>query len=215
MKMTVTRALAELKQLSSRISKATSMYYPFEVATGEKLRGTRSHKKLEDFQKEIKEEAQSLKDLIRRQEAIKDAISQSNAITKVKVGKDEFTIVQILNRKQTTLEAYAKLKTTLEDRIMRAKREFDSQVADRESAIERMVKTRLETAEKGGRSVKEEEKLNFRELEEKQTPEVNLLDPSKAEEWLKEITEYVENFTHEVDYLLSESNSTTEIDIPD
>lgn len=214
-KISITEALDAVDKLGDRINKAISLYNPFEVAMGSKLKGERSHKKKEDFEAEVKAMTQSLKDLIRNRELIKDAISASNAITKVEINGEELTIVQVLNRKQTTVESYAALARSLENYLMKAKKSYDYAVRERDEQIERMISARLANAASSGKSVKEDEKVSIREKEEKETPEVVLLDPAKAEQWLKEIQEYVDDYLHKVNFRLSESNSRTFIDVPD
>lgn len=212
--MTVTRALAELKTLDSRISKHISDFEPFEVAVGERIKGSHSSMKIEDFNKEVKEEAQSIKDLIKRREVIKDAISKSNYETKVKLGGEELTIIQVLNRKQTTYLAYDLLKSHLERQVSLSQRAFDNATSERNNQIEKNVSMEISSTKESGK-VSSDERANIVEKWEKMLPEIKYLDPVKAKEWLKEIEAYVNQFKHEVDYLLSESNSTTTIEVPD
>lgn len=212
--MTVTRALAELKTLDSRIYKHISDFEPFEVAVGEKIKGTHSSMRIDDFGKEVKEESQSIKDLIKRQEIIKDAIAKSNYETKVKLGEEELTIIQVLNRKQTTLKSLELLKSHLEGQVTRSQRAYDSAVNERNNQIEKNVSMEISSTKESGK-VSSDERANIVEKWDKMLPEVKFLDPSKAKEWLKEVEAYVDQFQHEVDYVLSESNSTTVIEVPD
>lgn len=212
-KITVTRALSEIKTLESRIYKSISDFDPFEVAVGEKLKGPHSSMKPEDFAKEVKEEKQSIKDLITRQTMLKDAISKSNYETKVKLGEEELTVMQVLNRKQATLKSYERLKNHLESCLVKAKRAFDSAEQERSMSIDKMVTTEINAATSG--KVSSSDKTDLIEKYSKMIPEVKLLDPAEAEKWLKEVQEYTTQFEHEVDYILSESNSTTFIEIPD
>lgn len=212
-KITVTRALAELKTLDSRIYKNIGDFDPFEVSVGEKLKGSHSSMKPEDFAKKVREEKQSIKDLITRQTVLKDAISKSNYETKVKLGGEELTIIQVLNRKQTTLKSFERLKNHLESCLVKAKRAFDAAEQERSLSIDKMVTTEINASTSG--RISTSEKTDLIEKYSKMIPEVKLSDPAEAEKWLKEIQDYVAQFEHEVDYILSESNSTTIIEIPD
>ena len=93
-KMTVHKALAELKVIGDRISSAisTGVYCRANKHSNEKVSGV----SVEDFKKQIQGSWDKANDLIKRRNAIKKAVVFSNAITKVKVGEIEFVLLDSL-----------------------------------------------------------------------------------------------------------------------
>ena len=86
-KMTVHKALCELKTLDARITKAIqgSVYVFANKHANAKVAGM----SVSDYCAEVKSAYQSACDLIARRDAIKRAVTLSNATTKVTIGGQE------------------------------------------------------------------------------------------------------------------------------
>lgn len=217
MKITITRALAEVKSLQNRIDKGINNLTPFEVSIGERLKGPHSSMKISDFNEEIKEEFQSVKDLIRRQMIIKNAIDKSNHETIVKVGGKEMTIAEVLIEKSLVIPNESNMKARVERELLLNRRAFDSAIQSNKEWVEKMVDKQISDSTSSGKTTKVEKDdilAEYSAMVEKSS-KVELQDPAKAQEWLKEIESKLDEYNNEVDYVLSESNSTTFIEIPD
>lgn len=96
-KMSLHRALAELKLLDSRIERGINTIVPIGVQqTGRKVNG---HYDKAEFEKEVIADFQSVTDLIARRQLIKSAIVQANATTSVKIGGVDYKIAEAINQK--------------------------------------------------------------------------------------------------------------------
>ena len=93
-KMTIHRALAELKTIDSRIEKAISetRFCRSNKHSNEKING----KSIDDYIAETKSAYESINDLIRRRNAMKRAVVLSNAITNVTVGDEVMTVAEAI-----------------------------------------------------------------------------------------------------------------------
>ena len=96
-KMTIHRALSELKLIDSRIEKAINLVEPTGLMQAEKAVNGIYLK--DDFEKDVKAKFQSVTDLIDRKNSIKSAIVKANGTTNVKVGEREMTISDAINFK--------------------------------------------------------------------------------------------------------------------
>lgn len=216
MEMSITRALAESKTLKERISKKTRELRPFAVTVGQKIRGDRGYLDVDTFSKEIREEVESLKSLISRREAIKKAIDDSNYKTKVAIGGIEMTVLEALNKKNC-LELSEKLLVQLERELRLAKSDVEAAFSENQRRIQSMTDDEIKASAANGRTSKDEKENILKKYTDmvEASSGVELQDPGNCQEWIKKLQEDIENFKHEVDYVLSESNSTTLISVPD
>ena len=100
MKMSIHRALAELKTLDSRIKKATDKKF-----IGCKKLSAKKEAKTNltpnDFKKEVIGNYDSVIALIRRRNKIKEAVVNSNATTMVEIGGKIYTVASAIERKES------------------------------------------------------------------------------------------------------------------
>ena len=211
MEITITRALSELKTLQKRYSSAVEDLKLAAVQQGEKLRAPYTSYKVEDFKDQAKESLQGADALYARIIAIKTAIDKSNSVTTIKIGQEELTIQEALVRKK-----YIDLKREklikLKDEIRAARNEYDKADRENNDLIERMV------SRDGGSGTTDAQKASIRiEAESfvKNTKSLTLIDPLGLDKLVKDLENEIEEFESNIDYALSESNSTTNISIPD
>ena len=98
-KMTIHRALAELKLIDSRIEKGIKTIIPTGTMQKGKLVSGLYTK--EDFEENAKSKYQSVIDLIERKGKIKSAIVKANSTTTVNIGGVEMTIADTINFKMS------------------------------------------------------------------------------------------------------------------
>ena len=96
-KMTVHKALAELKTMDDRITKAMreTTYVLAAKSSAEKIDGMT----VADFKSKMKSNFQKVNDLIARRDAMKRAVVLSNASTKIMVGNVEYTVAEAIEMK--------------------------------------------------------------------------------------------------------------------
>lgn len=215
MKITITRAITELKMLNNRISKESREGMYFGVQVGNNLVYPSRSIKPEDFKEQVKESVQSIEDLIKRATIIKFAIDKSNFETKVKIGGKEYSITEVLAMK-TLIKNKQAYYTCLQSSFSRATEVMENKERENSSAIDNLVNQEINAAGKSSTSKDDKESILKRYTEMiESTRAVSLLDPQNCQKKLKDFKEELELFEKEVDYTLSESNSTTFIEIPD
>jgi len=205
MKMSVTRALTELKTLDKRIVKAINGAVASAVVVGKD--GAKQfggeQKAISDLQASV----DSPLGLIEQRDNIKAAIVRSNADTKVTVGGKEMTVAEAIEKK-TSINNKKLLVTRLQQQIQDSKFKY-------EDAFERVSNKADQNAQSLLGSEATDKNESYKEFittyMENNGPRI--LKPNKIEETVNKLSEEVEQFESEVDYILSESNATTFIEV--
>lgn len=213
MKITITRALTELKTLRSRYTDQLIDLKPIAVKQGSKLRSPYASYKPEDFEKQILPGLQSVEALYKRMVDIKTKIDQSNSVTKVTIGSSEMTIQEAL-----VMKSYVNLKEQMLENLKsyqsQARREYERALEDNRKYVERMVQNATSSSgTPGGKVDPETERKALESVES--LYKVDFVDSGKLSERIEKLTKEIEEFKSNVDYALSESNSTTFIEIDD
>ena len=203
--MSVHRSLAELKLLDQKINKAiqSTKFAGIKRAAGKTIDNLTP----DEFRVKSKESLQSILDLIRRRDAIKAAVVKSNATTIITIGNKEMTVAEAIDKKNTV-----QTQINLIDKLKYTSGKVHSQVAifNEQLDVEALRYFAEITADK--------EKLNdnaFKALisaykEEREQEVIEGFDVIKTYETLdNELEEFLTN----VDYILSESNTETKIEI--
>lgn len=213
MKLTITRALNEIKLLKSRYQNQVRELAPIAVQHGLKLRSPYSSYKPEDFASQVKPSMQSVEDLWSRIIEIKTKIDQSNMTTIVKIGTSEMTVQEALVMKNFISEKEL-LLSKLKNCLRSARAEYDCALEDNRKKVERTVSEN--TAATGNGSAKVDPDLEKRAIDQVENLyNVKFIDPLSLESLVKQLETEVEEFKNNVDFALSESNSTTFIEISD
>lgn len=211
MKITITRALAELKTLQARYNKAVSDLNLVAVKQGNKLRGENSHYKEEDFIEKAMSLNNKATGLYKRILLIKTSIDKSNSETTVTVGGDTMTIQEALVIKNhvSLRENYLE---TLKRLRMISRREYEKAESENQASVEKLI----------GGTISKEQPENLKEAARKEaeayvekTRGLGLVDPCGIDDLIEKTEESITEFKTNIDYVLSESNSTTYIEIPD
>ena len=205
-KMSLHRALAELKLIDARILKAIEQAQPTGIAQKDKnVYPTQISK--EEFEKAAKASFDSILALIERKNKIKCAIVKKNAETMVKIGNVEMTIAEAINNKSLMLirEGFIKNMTA---KHLKAKGELEKNNAKVEANCQSIIETSVG---------KDNVKTLKDDVENIQKPymernEFHLIDPIGLEAKLQEMETVNMTFNAEVDAVLSEINATTSIE---
>lgn len=207
MKMSITRALAELKLLDKRIHTVMNSAKFVDFSIGEKaVNGYASNKEYED---KVKSAYQSVKDLIKRRNDIKSAIVLSNARTKVKIADKEYTVAEAIERKtaiqyeeqlmQKMKNEYIKVTTNISRKNEEVKEELNRKL---DALYGREAKTKVDENNELVKSYRNDH-------------EAKMIDPLHIRSEYEKLEQEIDEFLSEVDFVLSTSNTLTEIEVPE
>ena len=204
MKMTIHRALAELKLLDKRINKQIKDSVPFCVVKKKDEKQVNGMS-LEEYNKKVEGNFNAIIDLIKRREQIKAKIMHSNTITKVNVAGEEMTVAEAIERKNT-IEYKKKLLNRLRADLQMALDEMENGNIILLDKLESFLEATL------GDNPSSKEIETVSEMF-KEKNELKLYNPINIEKKIEKLEEEIEDFLMEVDFVLSESNSKTTIEI--
>ena len=199
--ISITRALVELKTLDARINKITTSTQWIVFKTKNK----NSNFVEDEFKKTTKSEFQSLNDLISRRDKLKNAIMKSNSIIEVELGENKMTVSQAIEYKKT-IEYKKKLLDNLKKQRQLVTIEYESHKQRVQNKIDENIKVIC------GKDSKPDETVikSVSEGISKGDP-IEIFDPLGLDKVIKEMETSIEDFTANVDYVLSESNALTTI----
>lgn len=207
-KMTVHKALCELKTLDSRIQKCMQQS-PFVFANkhaNSKVTGV----SVGDYCKEVQASYQSANDLIARRDAIKRAVTLSNATVKVTIGGKEYTVAEAIELKNHGVPLKQMLLKKLDSDNRRARMEADKNNGDvLELRADEYVKSLYGNVDMKGAS--DEIKKVRADFIAAQTMEI--VDPIHIADEMARLEKEINDFMVEIDSALSVSNALTELEI--
>ena len=206
-KLSLHRALAELKLIDSKISRKVKELNPVGYKQGEGLvNGIIDGNK---FAKDAKADYDSLMSLISRKEVIKSAIMLANCVTKVTIGGKEYTITDAITQRNSIIAK--------KDVVSTMKSKYNSVVASinrtNEASEERLQK--LLEAMYGKESKPDSKAIEATCTSYRKTNSLDFVDPLGVKDQFEKLEEEIALFEADVDATLSEINSLTMIEIAD
>jgi len=202
--ITITRALTEIKTLEDRIRKARGSFAGIAVQVGDKLNSPYSDIKPDDFVKKATSTLQKIEDLQNNVIAIKNAINDSNYVTKIKIGDKEMTIAEALVMKTKGLVMKENLLEILRIHYTQRVNDFNKATDKYQAKVDELPKN---FPDKKPEEIKQLIELTLKPLEPK------LVDPCNLSEYIEKLESEISTFKNNIDYVLSESNSTTYISV--
>ena len=204
-KMTIHRALSELKLIDAKIEKQINEVLPSGIM--QKGRLVNGFMQESEFEKNAKSKFDSVNDLIDRKNKIKSAIVTANGITPVTVSEKKMTIADAINFK-ALIKFKKKLIETLKARHKQAVGELNKHNEAVEANVQRILEATFG---------KENVKVGKDDLEAVRKPymdanEFHLVDPLKVDSTVEKLEKEITEFEAEVDAVLSEVNATTIIE---
>lgn len=205
-KITIHRALSELKLIGARIDKATEEFSPTGIFQKGKLVAGVYQK--EDFEKSTTAKFQSVVDLLDRKRKIKSAIVKANAETKVRVADVEMTIADAIS---------AKMDIIFSKNLIASMRKKNSSVR---AALEKNNTQIDANALELARVVLGKDGIKMGDDDVKKVIEpfleintFHLCDPISVDQKIEDMEKKISSFEAEVDATLSEINAVTVIEI--
>jgi len=205
-KMTIHKALAELKIIGDRINNSisTATFIKANKHSNEKINGI----SIDSFKSQIQGNWDKSNDLIKRRNAIKRAVVLSNATTKVKVGVEEFTVAEAIEMKNTGMQYKKELLNQLNRQYVDAIRITEKENGETlQSKAENYV-IGLYGSKEGKTSMNEAEETKKQFIVNNT---FEFIDPIKVRDKIDNLEKEISEFETEIDSCLSVSNSLTEI----
>jgi len=204
-KLSIHRALTELKMLNHRIEAATN-----EVSTV--LANRKSNSKIngveiQEYEKQMQSSYDKVVGLIGYRNLIKSLVVESNARTKVTVGKEEMTVAEAIERKQS-IQFEKKLLEVMQQQY----RSAINMVAKENDALPAKLETYLINI-LGNKDKQSPEEVKLHTETFMKRNEYELIDPMNVKNKIEALNSRIEEFESEVDGVLSESNATTFIEV--
>lgn len=210
-KMTVHKALAELKVIDKRITDAISEA-SFVVAnkhTSDKVNGVA----LNDFREQAKSQKQRIDDLIARRNALKRAVVLSNASTVVKIGDTDYTVAEAIEMKNHGMTHKKDLLQQMVTQYHYAQNTLNLNSGDSlERRAETYILSVVSSQPKDSKMSVDSEAMKALRSDYIKNNAYDLVDPIGIASCIKNLKEEIEQFETDVDAALSVSNALTVIE---
>jgi hypothetical protein len=200
--MSVTQALPELKLLERRINKVMET-----IGMWCKVSHNGAPVDKEKHKKETESQLQSFNDLTKRRDAIKRAIILSNAVTKVKIGSWEGTVAEAIEYK-SSIRIKREFLEMMKCSLQTKREEFERMKGQVDGRLERLLQSEL------GKDVKTNpETITALTNSFRENNKVELVDPLDLATKVASLEDELDAFETNVDWVLSESNGKTVIEV--
>ena len=200
--MSVTQALPELKLLEKRIDKVMET-----IQNWSKVSHNAAPVDKEKHKKETEAQIQSFNDLVKRRDAIKRAIILSNAVTKVKIGQWEGTVAEAIEYK-SSIRIKRNFLEGMKNSLQTRREEFERRKAEVDGRLERLLQSEL------GKDVKTNpETITALTNSFRENNKIELVDPLDLATRVTSLEDELDAFETNVDWVLSESNGKTVIQV--
>ena len=208
MKMSIHRALGELKTLEKRINKEISNGNFIGIKMGSSNKDYNTKENVENFNKMVKENLQSINDLIKRRKTIKELIVQSNANTIVEIANNKMTVASAIERKDSIIFE--------QNLLEKMKYQYNNALVNVNKLNEKMensLNDKIEALISNDKSLKNSDMVISLSKTYRDENEWSLIDDIKLKEIIDKMENDIISFINEVDVVLSESNATTFIEV--
>lgn len=200
-KISLTRALAQVKLIESKLGK---VFAGFDVEIGGKLKYFPNFT-VEEFNKEVKASIDSFEDLFNNRLKIKSAIAKANIETTTEINGKVYSIIELIDLKNSS-----QYKKNILTNLINNYNKCRNDVAYQEKKIEAEVSKQVEMANSNKTQISKDLTTTLTETYTKMwAGKIVGLDITKIEKEKEEL----DNLLGEIDMLLSELNSKTEIEV--
>lgn len=169
-------------------------------------------KTADEFKTNVQSDYDSVNTLINRRNAIKRAVSKSNASTSVKINGKDYVVAEAIEMKNWGMDYYKDLLRNLRSQYASAVSKMETENAKADMAATDYAKngTNSDKTALTAEAMKEMETLRKSYYE---SHKIEIVDPLKLSDKIKELEEMISAFTSEVDNVLAVSNANTLIEI--
>lgn len=203
--MSMHRVLAEIKTYNDRITAAMNTVF---VVANKKSNERIGSKTIPEVSAAIEGNFKSVESLVENKKRLEAMKIKSNSETIVEIAGKKYTVAEAIVRKEL-LKLEEKYLASLKNQYMREKNRVEAENNQLPAKLEQYLQSVL-GASKDSRSATEVEE-HTKSFMGKNTFE--LIDPAKVEDKIKALETEIINFKTNVDYVLSETNATTFVDV--
>ena len=209
-KMSVTRALAELKRIDERLQRDiyASTFVGVTVGKESNRKMAAGNETPEKVSTQIQSSVDALDSLMNQRSKIKAAIVASNAKTMVTVGNREMTVAEAIELKSTV-----STKSTLVQVMQQQFNAANANVQVLNAKLDAQIEQNLSTIYGSEKSKIDATTYDLVAKPQRNLKEAALLDPMKIAEKIKALEDEISLIKTELDYALSEVNAKTEIEV--
>jgi hypothetical protein len=200
--MSITQGLAELKLLDKRLQHHLKSIRWVDVS----MQG--NHIDTDKLKSKSEAEYQSYMDLVKRRDSIKRAIVLANASTRVKVAEWEGTIAEAIEHKRS-IEYKTTLLESMKKHLQEVRAQYETAKGQMDGRLERLLQSELGKDVKTNPDTLKALTNSFRE-----NNKVELIDPLDLATKIASLEEEISCFETNVDWVLSEANGKTTIEVP-
>ena len=207
---TITRALSRINALQDKLQKAADLTYVTTVNTI-KLNSEDTLKTLTDLKANI-QSAEAIKLEILK---LKLKIQESNLSTIVTINNKEMTVREAIELKYLYENYFSRISNVMTDQLRRSKLKQSAAQTEIENAQQEAIK-QLTAMDSSISSAEIESRSKFSIELVRQTKEISVISFNGTEDPENSVKNYIEEistYLEEVDYVLSESNATTTIEV--
>lgn len=208
--ISVTRGLVQLKRLEEKIQRDIRMISEFvtvnKVQENNVLNGTMTKKQYNEY---VQTKWQSLMDKISLRQEIKDEIVKSNANTVVTIAGKKYTIAQAIEKKNNIEKFEKPISAMLNGAYAKA---LNSVEMKNDEVVENAEKNFFGRGEERRKNESNKDLLDAMEIYIN-SRKFEIIDPLNIKKLKEEFENGILDFIAEVDQVLTESNSTTMIQI--
>lgn len=206
--ISVTRALALLKQTDERIQRATAeTFVGVSVGKGANRKVQRGNDTVEIVEKNIQSSIDSVLDLLKRRAVIKAALVSSNAYTHITIGGESVTVAEAIEMKRS-VEYKRSLVTTMKSQFLSATNTVATLNNQMEQKIDELASSML-TSDKSTKI--DPAVLAAIGAPQRAQKEASLIDPAGIADFIKKLEDEISEIDTELDFTLSEVNAKTNI----
>ena len=205
-KLTVHKALSELKILNNRIQREIDdiQFVLVNKRSNQKINGA----PVKEYMEQTKEKYQSVTTLINRRNAIKRAVTRSNAVTTVDINGTEYTVAEAIDMKAVGVNHLRQLLQRMEYQFKQAQNQAERENGDRlDNRVDEYMRSLYQNTDL--KNMTDELKKVRENFITAQT--VEILDPVKVTDEITKLRDKIDAFMSEVDSALSVSNALTTV----
>jgi len=207
MSITITRALAELKMIDKKIQAATMELTPIAIRKGKD--SPRGFESVEAFGTQAKARMKKVEDLISREAALRNAVDASNSTTVVTIVSTEMTVSAAIKKKNEIIRLEG-VQANLKRLYARAMEQEQLSNEKVQNNLDALLSAHFGKDSNNKPSEAEYEAISKPFMENNR---ISIVDPIGIQARIEALTEQIDGFTQEVDFVLSESNAKTSITV--
>ena len=210
-KMSITRALAELKRLDDRIQNAQSgaaVFVSVAVGQNDNRKPFTGQGTVSTVSSNIQSCFDSINALFAQRQAIKAAIVKSNAVTTVSIGNRTMTVAEAIELKRSI-----NAKVTFRNVLQQQYRVAQAKVGELNAQLEVTIENNLKTVYGSDKSKVDSNTYDSIAKPQRAIKEASLIDPADIVKVIATLSEEISQVETELDFTLSEVNARTEIEV--